>query len=100
LQALAESANEPMTSERSALFESNDQKRIALSRRPRISNGKDASDEHRKQQEQSRKCQHRKSAVSFKWVSQIIGKKSNERVRAEDEVCRREGAFSQEIIDE
>src|SRR5260370_29921681 len=71
---------------------------VPLARRPRISNEIDAAHKHRKQQVQSRIRQHCESAVTFKWVSVLVGNESDEGVHAKDEVRRHAVAFGQEVV--
>src|ERR1700722_46428 len=72
----------------------------ARARRLRMGNEIDAADKQGNQQVQPGVGQQRECPAPFKWVSVAVGNESDERVGGADEIGRRSGAFSQEIVDE
>src|SRR3981189_3469334 len=63
-------------------------------------NGIDAHDKHREEQEQSRECQHGKTAMAFKRIGMAVGNESDEHVWGKYEVRRHAGTLGQEVVDE
>jgi hypothetical protein len=65
-----------------------------------VPNEIDAGDEHRQEKKQSGICQHREPASPFKWDGKPVGKESDERVDAKNEVRAYGSTPPQKIVDE